>query len=75
MSEQEPTFRVIRGAPTAEELAALVGTLLLRTRPAPAAPPPAVSAWVRQARPGTVSPSGMPARPTVDAWRLSGLPR
>jgi hypothetical protein len=55
MSDPEPFFRVVRGAPTAEELAALVGAVMLRRR-VPAAPAPAepVSAWARSARPGGV---------------------
>jgi hypothetical protein len=44
-------FRVIHGTPTAEELAALVGAVLSRTRPTTPAPP-AVSRWARSARPG-----------------------
>ncbi|MCI4067126.1 acyl-CoA carboxylase subunit epsilon, partial [Micromonospora sp. R77] len=39
MSAEEPLFRVVRGVPTAEELAALVGAIVVRTRPA-AAPAP-----------------------------------
>ncbi|MEH1125958.1 acyl-CoA carboxylase subunit epsilon [Micromonospora sp. CPCC 206061] len=51
MSESEPLFRVVRGTPTAEELAALVGAVLSRSRTAVPAPP-AVSQWARSARPG-----------------------
>ncbi|MCW6004581.1 acyl-CoA carboxylase subunit epsilon [Micromonospora sp. CPCC 205371] len=51
MSEPEPMFRVVRGTPTAEELAALVGAVLSRTRATNPAPP-AVSHWARSARPG-----------------------
>ncbi|RIV39457.1 acyl-CoA carboxylase subunit epsilon [Micromonospora radicis] len=70
MSEKEPLVRVVRGVPTAEELAALVGVVVARSRP-PASPPPApASAWARSGRPtraGLVSGTG--------AWRTSGLPR
>ncbi|WP_173057894.1 acyl-CoA carboxylase epsilon subunit [Phytohabitans houttuyneae] len=53
MSEPEPVIRVTRGVPTAEELAALVGAVLLRRRPAAAqTPAAAASAWARSARPG-----------------------
>jgi hypothetical protein len=55
MSEPEPFFRVVRGTPTAEELAALVGAVILRRRAAasPATmPAEPVSAWARSARPG-----------------------
>ena len=34
MSAEEPLFRVVRGVPTAEELAALVGAIIVRSRPA-----------------------------------------
>ncbi|WP_425571432.1 acyl-CoA carboxylase subunit epsilon [Phytohabitans rumicis] len=46
-----PDFRVVRGTPTAEELAALVGVVMSRRR---ADPPPvgAPSRWARSARPG-----------------------
>ncbi|WP_412753867.1 acyl-CoA carboxylase epsilon subunit [Krasilnikovia sp. M28-CT-15] len=59
-------FSVVRGTPTAEEVAALVGALVSRAA-APAAPTrrAPVSAWVRSARP--VSGTG--------SWRDSGLPR
>ncbi|MCX5069231.1 acyl-CoA carboxylase subunit epsilon [Micromonospora lupini] len=64
MSAEEPLFRVVRGVPTAEELAALVGAVIMRSRP-PAAPTPATpSEWAR---------SGRPAGRTT--WRASGLPR
>ncbi|WP_121157161.1 acyl-CoA carboxylase subunit epsilon [Micromonospora pisi] len=75
MPDQEPAFRVVRGTPTAEELAALVGAIMLRPRPAAPDRPDTGSAWVRRSRPGAVSASGLPARPGVDAWRWSGLPR
>jgi hypothetical protein len=67
MSEPEPFFRVTRGTPTADELAALVGALMLRRRvPASAALPAApVSAWARSARPG----GGR------QGWRSSLVPR
>lgn len=75
MSEQEPLFRVVRGIPTAEELAALVGVVIARSRPAAPTWPPAGSAWLHAARPGALSPSGAPVRPGANAWRRSGLPR
>jgi hypothetical protein len=63
MSAEEPLFRVVRGMPTADELAALVGAVILRSRPTAAAAPATASAWAR---------SGRPARPHT--WRASGLP-
>jgi hypothetical protein len=74
MAEQEPVFRVVRGTPTAEELAALVGAIMTRTRPTAPARPAAMSSWARSARPGAVPASGVPGRPSVDGWRFSALP-
>ncbi|MGK5738336.1 acyl-CoA carboxylase subunit epsilon [Micromonospora sp. URMC 103] len=68
MSAEEPLFRVVRGAPTAEELAALVGAVVARSRPTAAPAPVAVSAWARSGRPAPVAPG-------PGAWRASGLPR
>ncbi|MGC4757421.1 acyl-CoA carboxylase epsilon subunit [Micromonospora trifolii] len=64
MSAEEPLFRVVRGVPTAEELAALVGAIIIRSRPtaAPAGAP--ASAWARSGRPGNSR-----------GWRAAGLPR
>ncbi|MFF5051912.1 acyl-CoA carboxylase epsilon subunit [Micromonospora sp. NPDC000663] len=64
MSAEEPLFRVVRGVPTAEELAALVGAVIVRSRPATAPAPAAVSTWALSAR---------PASPRT--WRTAGLPR
>ncbi|MGW4501862.1 acyl-CoA carboxylase epsilon subunit [Micromonospora sp. NPDC004336] len=70
MSAEEPLFRVVRGVPTAEELAALVGAIVVRSRPAPVPPPVAASAWSRSGRPAAAAPLAGPG-----AWRASGLPR
>lgn len=72
MSVEKPHFRVVRGVPTAEELAALVGALVSRSRSRPAAAPTptAPSAWARSGRPGPVTPTA-----GTGAWRASGLPR
>ncbi|HKT00210.1 MAG TPA: acyl-CoA carboxylase subunit epsilon [Rugosimonospora sp.] len=67
--DDEVFFRVVRGVPTAEELAALVGVLFQRSRVVPAAEAPARSRWRE---------SGLPAitpRPGPGAWRASALPR
>ncbi|MEV4494847.1 acyl-CoA carboxylase subunit epsilon [Micromonospora arborensis] len=64
MSAEEPLFRVVRGVPTAEELAALVGAIIVRSRPTSAPAPATPSTWARSARPA--SPGG---------WRTAGLPR
>jgi Acyl-CoA carboxylase epsilon subunit len=63
-------LRVVRGNPTADEVAALVGVLLLG-RPAAAEPaPPAgpVSRWRVSGRPT------LPLRPGPGAWRASARP-
>jgi Acyl-CoA carboxylase epsilon subunit len=63
-------FEVVRGAPTPEELAALVGVLFARARVTGAPPPaPARSRWRASALPAT------PRHPGPGAWRASGLPR
>ncbi|MEQ4301162.1 acyl-CoA carboxylase subunit epsilon [Plantactinospora sp. B6F1] len=74
MADEESLLRVVRGTPTPEELAALVGAIFLRPRPTTSARPGTLSTWARRGRPGTVSPSGIPARIGRDAWRVSGLP-
>ncbi|NLU79321.1 acyl-CoA carboxylase subunit epsilon [Micromonospora sp. HNM0581] len=70
MSAEEPLFRVVRGVPSAEELAALVGVVAVRSRPAarPAPDPPSV--WARSGRPTGAAPT-----PGAGAWRVSCLPR
>ncbi|MEU5786517.1 acyl-CoA carboxylase subunit epsilon [Micromonospora purpureochromogenes] len=70
MSADEPLFRVVRGVPTADELAALVGAIVVRSRATAAPAPVATSAWARSARPTVAAPSAGPG-----AWRASGLPR
>jgi len=67
MSE-DPLFRVTRGVPTPEELAALVGVLTVRLRPSgPPAPPP-VSRWALSARPTAVA-----VLPGPGEWRASAF--
>jgi Acyl-CoA carboxylase epsilon subunit len=60
-------IRIVRGTPTAEEVAALVGVLFGRRRPEPAAAP-APSLWRASGLPGT------PPRAGRGAWRASSLP-
>ena len=62
---EEPLVRVVRGTPTAAEVAALVVVLAARSTEtdSPSVRPPA-SAWARSARPGAGPRS----------WRASGLP-
>jgi Acyl-CoA carboxylase epsilon subunit len=60
--------------PTPEELAALVGVVLARSRagaPAAAEPSAAPSPWVRSGRPGAF---GLPALRGPSGWRTSALP-
>ncbi|TDC82987.1 acyl-CoA carboxylase subunit epsilon [Micromonospora sp. KC606] len=70
MSAEEPLFRVVRGIPTAEELAALVGVVVGRSSTAAVTAARTSSAWARSARPTAVKPVAGPG-----AWRASGLPR
>jgi len=64
--DEEPLVRVVRGTPTPEEVAALVGVLLSRFTTANAKTSrPSMDAWVRSARPYAGPRS----------WRESGLPR
>jgi acyl-CoA carboxylase epsilon subunit-like protein len=66
----EAVITVLRGNPTSDEVAALVGVLAGRARPeTERAAPAAVRAWWA---------SGLPQarlRTGPDAWRTSGLPR
>ncbi|WP_216592678.1 acyl-CoA carboxylase subunit epsilon [Verrucosispora sioxanthis] len=63
MSVEEPLFRVVRGVPTAEELAALVGVIAVRSRPT-------ARSWARSGR-----PTGAGLTPGAGNWRTAGLPR
>ena len=62
----EPLIRVVRGTPTPEEIAALVGVLVRHARPAATPRPAAASLWAASTRPG------FGHRPT--SWRAGGLP-
>jgi hypothetical protein len=66
VSDEEPLLRIVRGEPTAEELAALVAVVTAR---ATAAPPQtaAGSAWTDRSRLVRQSPA-----PGPGAWRASG---
>ncbi|MFV2017174.1 acyl-CoA carboxylase subunit epsilon [Micromonospora sp. LOL_023] len=73
MADAEREWRVVRGTPSAEELAALVGAVVAGTRPISDSgdPRPSGSRWERSARPA----DGALPRPGPDAWRASALPR
>ena len=63
--DEEPLVSVVRGRPAPEDLAALFGALVSLSGPVNApSPRPAMSAWVRSARPSSGHAS----------WRGSGLP-
>jgi Acyl-CoA carboxylase epsilon subunit len=68
-------FRIVRGVPTDEELAAIVGVLLMRAAAAPVPEPEPASAWTSSTRPAYAYPDGRPSRPGPSAWRASALPR
>ncbi|PZF92699.1 acyl-CoA carboxylase subunit epsilon [Micromonospora endophytica] len=69
MPGDEPLFRIVRGTPTAEEVAALVGVIVARSRPAQGSTPAPTSAWARSGR-----PAGLGRLPGPTAWRDSALP-
>jgi hypothetical protein len=71
MSEE---IRITRGVPTDEELAAIVGVLMVRSAPVPAPRTP-VNQWTASFRPGYAHRDGRPTRPAPTAWRASTLPR
>ncbi len=65
---EAPSLSVVRGRPTAEELAALVAVLAARGAPEPAGPPPVPSLWRDHgARLGVLTPGPL-------AWRASFRP-
>ena len=69
MSEdrQRPVLRIVRGEPTAEELAALVAVLTARAAAHPkAAPPEPPSAWTDRA-----ALLRKPLHPGPGAWRAA----
>ncbi|HEX2356084.1 MAG TPA: acyl-CoA carboxylase subunit epsilon [Micromonosporaceae bacterium] len=70
--DRAPLIRVIRGTPTPEELAALVGVVLARSRSGGTAPDAPRSAWVRSGRPGGFD---LTALRGPSGWRTSALPR
>jgi hypothetical protein len=74
VSEDDPVLRVVRGAPSADELAALLAVVVpgggRPARPDGGAP----SAWVRSARPGAAI-GALPGHRGRDSWRTSALPR
>ena len=63
-----PLLRVVRGAPSAEELAALVAVVATHASAAAEPEPPVRAPW---GRPVLRSP----LTPGPGAWRVSGLPR
>ena len=73
--EDGPLFKITRGTPTAEELAALVGIVLGRSRPPATTAAPPASTWARSGRPGAMTATRPAPRPARGAWRESGLPR
>jgi hypothetical protein len=68
---ERPLLRVVRGAPTAEELAALIAVVASRAAAAAAAEPSAPPVRPQWGRP-VLRPD---LSPGPGAWRASGLPR
>ena len=65
-----PVLRVVRGEPSADELAALVAVLTTRSVSGAALAPPRRTAWNDPAR-----LVRQPVYAGPGAWRASGLPR
>ena len=63
-----PLLRVVRGEPSAEELAALVAVVAARASATAEPEPPARPLWGRPVLRSTLTPG-------PGAWRASGLPR
>jgi len=66
----EPVLRVVRGAPSSQELAALVALVTARAVPTGEPVPRRVSAWREPAR-----LVRQPVVPGPGAWRASAWPR
>ena len=66
----EPLFRVVKGSPTDEELAALVAVLTMRSSGQTAEPEPPASGWSAYWRSVRA-----PVQPGPEAWRMSGRPQ
>ncbi len=69
MSDRQPLLRVVRGEPTAEELAALTVVVATLSRRRPRRRPAPVGAWA--------SPSHLLRRPLAagpGGWRAAGQP-
>jgi len=66
VSDEQPLLRVVRGEPTAEELAALVAVVTARAAAAPPETTPG-SAWTDRIRLVRRCPA-----PGPSAWRASG---
>jgi hypothetical protein len=66
----EPLFRVVKGSPTDEELAALVAVLTLRSGGGTAEPETRESGWSAYWRSVRA-----PVQPGPEAWRMSARPQ
>jgi hypothetical protein len=67
MSSEQPLLRIVRGNPTAEELAALIAVVASRGAVDPP-PPPVRSLWSRPVLRQALTPG-------PGAWRASSFPR
>ncbi len=74
VGHEVPLLRVVRGTPTAEELAALVGVLVSRMRAGVSGPStgPAPSRWRASGLPRGSGRAALRAAP--GGWHASGLP-
>jgi hypothetical protein len=69
VSETRPLLRVVRGAPTDEELAALTVVLAAKAAAVPEQPPQPRKEWRNRA-----ALLRRPLHPGPDAWRASARP-
>ena len=68
-------IRIVRGGPTDEELAAIVGVLMSRPVAVEVPRQAPVSRWAASRRPGYARPDGRPSQLGPHAWRHAALPR
>ena len=69
-STDAPLFRVVKGSPTDEELAALVAVFTMRSGGGPAEPEARASGWSAYWRSVRA-----PVQPGPEAWRMSARPQ
>lgn len=69
-----PVLRIVRGAPSDAEIAALTAALVALTASEPPASPAPMSMWADRSAALRHPTGGRPLRPGRHAWRASALP-